>query len=155
MRVSKGREVLPPLRLPFTCLCRLVSPSNRRFRPLEWTGAPQGLSSLPPLGGMWKTRQRREVCMANKPTNPRVLTFAAVHTVCKTLPPWVVAPLLLIAEMFHQLYRNDIAGWCDSPGALATWNIFRRGFADEEDHAPDVILDHSRFAAGNSSADFE
>lgn len=42
--------------------------------------------------------------------------------------------------------RNDIAGWCDSPGALATWNIFRRGFADEEDHAPDIILDHSRCA---------
>ncbi|CAM9321536.1 unnamed protein product [Ectocarpus sp. 12 AP-2014] len=39
--------------------------------------------------------------------------------------------------------RNDIAGWCDSPGALATWNIFRRGFADEGDHAPDTILDHS------------
>ncbi|CAN0327427.1 unnamed protein product [Pylaiella littoralis] len=39
--------------------------------------------------------------------------------------------------------RNDIAGWCDSPGALATWNIFRRGFADEEEHAPDIILDHS------------
>ncbi|CAM9609845.1 unnamed protein product, partial [Ectocarpus sp. 12 AP-2014] len=38
---------------------------------------------------------------------------------------------------------NDIAGWCDSPGALATWNIFRRGFADEGDHAPDIILDHS------------
>ncbi|CAN0328585.1 unnamed protein product, partial [Scytosiphon promiscuus] len=39
--------------------------------------------------------------------------------------------------------RNDIAGWCDSPGAVATWNIFRRGFAEEEDHAPDVILDHN------------
>lgn len=41
--------------------------------------------------------------------------------------------------------RNDIAGWCDSPGALATWNIFRRGFADEDDHAPDIVLDHSRY----------
>eukprot|EP00904_Undaria_pinnatifida_P001983 jgi/Undpi1/11786/HiC_scaffold_4.g01485.m1 len=39
--------------------------------------------------------------------------------------------------------RNDIAGWCDSPGALATWNIFRRGFADEGEHAPDIVLDHS------------
>ncbi|CAM9450745.1 unnamed protein product, partial [Laminaria digitata] len=39
--------------------------------------------------------------------------------------------------------RNDIAGWCESPGALATWNIFRRGFADEGEHAPDIVLDHS------------
>lgn len=41
--------------------------------------------------------------------------------------------------------RNDIAGWCDLPGALALWNIFRRGFADEREHAPDLVLDHSRF----------
>lgn len=41
--------------------------------------------------------------------------------------------------------RNDIAGWCDLPGALALWNIFRRGFADEKEHAPDLVLDHSRF----------
>ena len=40
--------------------------------------------------------------------------------------------------------RNDIVGWCDLPGALVLWNIFRRGFADEEEHAPDVVLDHNR-----------
>ncbi|CAM9562357.1 unnamed protein product [Ascophyllum nodosum] len=39
--------------------------------------------------------------------------------------------------------RNDIVGWCDLPGALVLWNIFRRGFADEEEHAPDVVLDHN------------
>lgn len=49
--------------------------------------------------------------------------------------------------------RNDIAGWCDSPGALATWNIFRRGFADEGDHAPDTILDHSRCEAGGEGGE--
>lgn len=42
------------------------------------------------------------------------------------------------------LRRNDIVGWCESPGALVTWNIFRRGFAEEEEHVPDMMVDHSR-----------
>lgn len=40
--------------------------------------------------------------------------------------------------------RIDIVGWCELPGALATWNIFRRGFGEEQEHAPDLVLDHSR-----------
>ncbi|CAM9422479.1 unnamed protein product, partial [Sphacelaria rigidula] len=31
--------------------------------------------------------------------------------------------------------RIDIVGWCELPGALATWNIFRRGFGEEQEHA--------------------
>ena len=54
--------------------------------------------------------------------------------------------IVLFGTVSFQKYfdRNDIAGWCEAPGALATWNIFRRGFADEGDHAPDIVLDHSR-----------
>ncbi len=98
---------------------------------------------------LWEVCARqRKACIANKP-NPPSLTVTAVHAVCKAPPPRIVAPLTLDVGMFYQLDRNDIAGWCDSPGALATWNIFRRGFADEDDHSPDAILDHSRYAAGD------
>ncbi|CAM9541416.1 unnamed protein product [Discosporangium mesarthrocarpum] len=45
--------------------------------------------------------------------------------------------------IFASFGRHDISGWCNSIGALASWNLFRRGFAEEEDHKPDLILDHS------------
>lgn len=49
--------------------------------------------------------------------------------------------------------RVDIAGWCDLPGALVSWNIFRKGFGEEEDHAPDMVLDHSRFGKADMGKD--
>eukprot|EP00953_Heterococcus_sp_UTEX-ZZ885_P021528 12003-Heterococcus_DN1.PRE.1 len=49
--------------------------------------------------------------------------------------------------------RLDISGWCDTPGALACWNVFRRQLSSNSDTtttaaaataaAPDVLLEHS------------
>lgn len=35
--------------------------------------------------------------------------------------------------------RRDITGWCDLPGAIATWGIFNKQFQPSE---PDQVLDH-------------
>lgn len=67
------------------------------------------------------------------------------YAICRCT--WLPTPTPCVCVACHlPAFRNDIAGWCESHGALATWNIFRRGFAEEEAHAPDVVLDHSRCA---------
>ncbi|CAM9488680.1 unnamed protein product [Phaeothamnion confervicola] len=65
---------------------------------------------------------------------------------------WSAAGSTLIASFG----RRDIAGWCDLPGALAVWRVFRRGFAEAAATGsgaaggagtaaapPDAVLDHS------------
>lgn len=36
--------------------------------------------------------------------------------------------------------RLDITGWCDFPGAVCMWNIFRKDFNPD---VPDFVLDHT------------
>lgn len=40
--------------------------------------------------------------------------------------------------------RLDIVGWCDVPGALVCWNVFRRDLDDSAPPPPpEIVLDHS------------
>jgi WD40 repeat protein len=36
--------------------------------------------------------------------------------------------------------RDDMAGWCENPGAICIWRIFNKNIVD---NVPDIVLDHT------------